>query len=491
MEDDWLPALPHLWATKQPIMKQLLFFVLVSIRICATAQVAVNMSGSAPASSAMLDVSSTNKGMLMPRMTTMQRKAVANPEIGLLVYDLDRQTPYLFDGSEWRPLMFTSNDNLPLVERAPEGDDPGARGWGTSVAMWENYVVMGGESVSNGQGSQGAAYIYVKTNGTWTLQQKLLASNGAPGDRFGASVAIYNDLVVVAAPTKTVLGKTGAGAIYVFKRTGTVWAEIQVITTINPQLWDQFGYCVALTAGKLIVGAPYTDYNGLTNSGTAFFYEFLSNQFALTKQFKAQQPIIDGEFGRAVGIDGNDVVIGYPKYLSAPEGRTGSVNVFTYQPVSGGWSETVLLSDIKQAGMEFGAAVAIHKDVILAGAPFYDLVLNVQTKIYDVGRINAFKRPNNIFISDYNYEEIQPQEQGQLGYKLAITQGYKLFSTKGLNGTEPTVIIEYPSSKIKKLTDLYKKFHGFGRAIAIFGTNFAITGSGRDGAGNIEFGFVD
>jgi len=56
------------------------------------AQVAVNTDASAPDASAMLDIKSTTKGVLIPRVTTAQRTIFASPAPGLLVYDTDTQS---------------------------------------------------------------------------------------------------------------------------------------------------------------------------------------------------------------------------------------------------------------------------------------------------------------------------------------------------------------------------------------------------------------
>ena len=68
-------------------MKNLLFLLFLALGITSNAQVAVNTDGTAPANSAMLDVKSISKGMLVPRMTTVQRIGITNPATGLLVYD--------------------------------------------------------------------------------------------------------------------------------------------------------------------------------------------------------------------------------------------------------------------------------------------------------------------------------------------------------------------------------------------------------------------
>ena len=67
--------------------------------------VGVNADGSAPHSSAMLDVKSTGKGFLAPRMSTLQRTGITAPAAGLLVFDTDTATYWYFNGSTWMNLF--------------------------------------------------------------------------------------------------------------------------------------------------------------------------------------------------------------------------------------------------------------------------------------------------------------------------------------------------------------------------------------------------
>ncbi|MEZ5003710.1 MAG: H-type lectin domain-containing protein [Chitinophagales bacterium] len=69
------------------------------------AQVGINVDGSAPDSSAMLDVKSIDKGMLVPRMTTAQRTTISNPATGLLVFDNETGSFWFYTGSVWTELV--------------------------------------------------------------------------------------------------------------------------------------------------------------------------------------------------------------------------------------------------------------------------------------------------------------------------------------------------------------------------------------------------
>jgi len=95
-----------------------LFFLSVSYHLYAQTGVAINTNGADPDNSAMLDVSSTSKGLLVPRMTFEQRNTITSPAKGLLVYQNDSiEGFYYFDGTIWTRLAsgtFTESD--PLVK---------------------------------------------------------------------------------------------------------------------------------------------------------------------------------------------------------------------------------------------------------------------------------------------------------------------------------------------------------------------------------------
>ncbi|MFM9911084.1 MAG: hypothetical protein ACKVOW_17215, partial [Chitinophagaceae bacterium] len=64
----------------------------------------VGINNNAPHASAILDVRSSTKGFLMPRMTTAQRNAIASPAAGLKVYDTDTNTFWFYNGTVWLPI---------------------------------------------------------------------------------------------------------------------------------------------------------------------------------------------------------------------------------------------------------------------------------------------------------------------------------------------------------------------------------------------------
>ncbi len=77
------------------------------------AQVGINNDGSNPDNSAMLDVKSTDKGILIPRMTQAQRDAIASPANGLIIYQTDgKEGFYYYNGTDWKIFVKEIDDLL-------------------------------------------------------------------------------------------------------------------------------------------------------------------------------------------------------------------------------------------------------------------------------------------------------------------------------------------------------------------------------------------
>lgn len=68
----------------------------------------VGINTTAPNNSALLEMNSTSKGLLIPRMTSAQRIAIPTPGPGLMVYDLTAKTIFLHDGTQWQPFAMMS-----------------------------------------------------------------------------------------------------------------------------------------------------------------------------------------------------------------------------------------------------------------------------------------------------------------------------------------------------------------------------------------------
>ena len=234
----------------------------------------------------------------------------------------------------------------PLIQQAYlKASNTGAGDqFGYSVAISGDTVVVGaytedsnatgvnGNGGDNSAGGAGAAYVFVRSGGSWTQQAYLKASNTDAGDFFGGSVAISGDTVVVGAiyEDSNATGVNGngeddsaanAGAAYVFVRSGGSWTQQAYLKASNTGAVDWFGASVAISGDTVVVGATYEDSNATAvngnegdnsaaNAGAA--YVFVRSGVSWTQQayLKASNTDAGDWFGHSVAISGDTVVVG-------------------------------------------------------------------------------------------------------------------------------------------------------------------------------------
>ncbi|NJL60453.1 MAG: hypothetical protein HC887_13250 [Desulfobacteraceae bacterium] len=105
--------------------------------------------------------------------------------------------------------------------------------FGNAVAISGNYIVVGAPYFSSRASHEGAAYIYKLSGTTWTLQSKIMADDKLTSsedykyqdDRFGSSVAVSGNYIVVGAPYDADKG-SNAGSVYIFQSSGAQIAKL-------------------------------------------------------------------------------------------------------------------------------------------------------------------------------------------------------------------------------------------------------------------------
>jgi hypothetical protein len=140
--------------------------------------------------------------------------------------------------------------------------------FGISVSISGDYAIVG--AYKDGDNGTGSAYIFKRDGTSWSQQAKLMASDGAADDFFGFSVSISGDYAVVGAYWDDDNG-TQSGSAYIFKRDGSSWSEQAKLLAADGAVGDRFGYSVSISGDYAIVGANGDDDNG-TDSGSAYIY---------------------------------------------------------------------------------------------------------------------------------------------------------------------------------------------------------------------------
>lgn len=158
----------------------LLFAVFFAAFYTNAQNVAINNDGTVAASSAMLDVKSTTKGFMMPRVTTAQRTTIASPALGLLVFDTDTKTIWTYDGNSWKNL-YTSGGGLILpfsqtVNTATSALQVTNQGAGAAIeGSSTTQFGIGMTAKTTGEGGWG---LFAYSNGAGSQSIRSYADNG-------------------------------------------------------------------------------------------------------------------------------------------------------------------------------------------------------------------------------------------------------------------------------------------------------------------------
>ena len=189
---------------------------------------------------------------------------------------------------------------------APDGADLDQ--FGRRVAINENTIVVGTKYDDDNGSASGSAHVFVRSGETWTHQAKLLAPDGAEGDEFGDSVAIYGDTIVVGADGDNSNGDD-SGSAHVFVRSGETWTHQAKLLAPDGVANDYFGYRVSIYEDTIVVGALWDDDNG-DFSGSAHVFVRSADEWNHHAKLLAPDGAVGDEFGNSVAIYGDAVVVG-------------------------------------------------------------------------------------------------------------------------------------------------------------------------------------
>ena len=250
--------------------------------------------------------------------------------------------------------------------RVTAGADQGATDFfGRSIAVDGNTMIVGVPQDDEAGGNAGAVYVFVESGGNWTLEAKLIPShpNGLADDLFGESVAIDGDTAIIGAPIANG-GEPRSGAAYVFTRSGGVWTQQQ---RVSPGVFQEnFGQAVAISDTSFIVGAPT---QGL-GSGSAYVFTDNGGTWTQQSQLAPDDGAVNDRFGSAVDIDGDTAVAG-ARFADGAVPDEGAAYVFTRSGAAWSQQAKLEASD-GAGGDLFGQSIAVDGTVVVIGAPRAD-----------------------------------------------------------------------------------------------------------------------
>jgi len=205
------------------------------------------------------------------------------------------------NGNQYSGRVYIFNASTGALSHTLTSPGPGGF-FGNSVAIGGSTLVVGapGESV---KGMYGAGHAYTFNAITGDLIKTLTSPNKIQSGRFGDSVAISRNTVVVGAPDETVGDQWGAGRAYTFN--GVTGARLRTFTSSYPTEFVEFGISVAIGRGTVFVTEAT---GGAVNSGAV--YTFTSRTGALVRVLSSPNAVDYGGFGSALSMSGRSIIVG-------------------------------------------------------------------------------------------------------------------------------------------------------------------------------------
>jgi outer membrane protein assembly factor BamB len=251
---------------------------------------------------------------------------------------------YLFDASVGQQLS-----------KLTASDAAAQDGFGLSVAADGGYLLVGAPGDDDVGSASGSVYLFDLNTGQELL--KMTASDGAPFDNFGATVAIHGQYAVISSPRDDDGGQD-SGSVYVFDvNTGQ---ELHKLTVSDPEPNHDFR-AVAVYGTLAVIGASTDEDNG-HGSGAAYVFDIVTGQ-----QLSKLTPLdaeAEDRFGYSVALHENIAVIG--AFGEANPGlRSGAAYVFDV--VTGEQLQKLRPCDLG-SGDAFGYSVALDGTTALIGS---------------------------------------------------------------------------------------------------------------------------
>jgi hypothetical protein len=184
--------------------------------------------------------------------------------------------------------------------------------FGVSVAISVDMIVVGAYFDGSGpDDNHGTAQVFKRDGAEWDIETILSSDDNGPQDHFGISVAISGDTIVAGDSPEPVNGSPRQSSAYVFVRErAEVWPQQQKLQSDDDEAGDDFGYSVAISGDTIVVGAFFHDVGANDLQGSAFVYTRSGVEWTLRQEIIASDGADVGAFGRSVAISGDTVIVG-------------------------------------------------------------------------------------------------------------------------------------------------------------------------------------
>tara|TARA_B100000902_G_scaffold193050_1_gene184475 strand:- start:72 stop:9053 length:8982 start_codon:yes stop_codon:yes gene_type:complete len=261
---------------------------------------------------------------------------------------------FTYSGSAWsQSQRLTASD-------AAAGDK-----FGTSVAISGNTFIVG---APNENTEAGQVYVFNYDSSTWSQNSILAASSRVTNAYFGNNISIFNNQIFISAYGEhQTAGSTAdnTGCVYVFNYNGSSWYQTQRLTASDATADDKFGSSLCVSNDILLIGAPEEN----TEQGQVYIFNYDSSaknwsqdtSNILQADSRADY-VFFTYFGYSVGFSNNKIIVGAYKTGT----NKGKIHEFYYN------NSTKYIGPIIDGDADndlFGQTLKVHNDKLIIGVP--------------------------------------------------------------------------------------------------------------------------
>lgn len=252
--------------------------------------------------------------------------------------------------------------------------------FGSAIALSGDTLAVGAPA---GADPAPAVFVYERRAGEWTASATVRGLNTEFGDSFGASVVLDGDTLVVGAPGESGNGESsasndlpGAGAVYVFVRSGSRWEQQAYIKAVSPEARASFGAAVDIDGNTVVVGAPGE--SGV--SGAAFAFSRVDSDWLFQGRLEPELPLGAGDvFGHDVAVLGDTIAVTAPgdDFADREGNRYANAGAaYVFRRLGQVWSPEEKLRGYYDGSFQssprenggFGSSVDLLEDAVVVGA---------------------------------------------------------------------------------------------------------------------------
>ncbi|NEQ70136.1 MAG: hypothetical protein F6K21_32525 [Symploca sp. SIO2D2] len=277
----------------------------------------------------------------------------------------------------------------------------------SSLAMSQDTIIVGHASANyDARKNAGAIYTFQLEGETWVQKDSIQPYDLQEYERFGSSVAISGDTLVVGS-YKNFEERQEVGAAYIFQRNGGIWQYKSLLQHPEPQEYNRFGFSVAISGDTIFVGTN-------KNEGSVCVFQLDGEQWQFKQELELSNFPKLPFFGSSLAIDGDKAIVGAP---GTSEG--GAVYMFQLEGETWQCKQPIQAKRINDGGSRFGGSVDISGDTVILGAEYLE---KFPSGNYYVGKAYIYKLEGGTWKEKQKLQAADEQSQhSYFGKSIAIS----------------------------------------------------------------------